>query len=235
MAQARSPLKANASGTLPFRQIDSTDRLPYLPSATRVYAIDRNRRREAHLPAQQARPQASAWLPLTHGDRRRPSSAGRTAGKGAQTTVGLSPVAEPLAQEAAEAPGRLARLKTRTEFLRVAASRHKAVTPGLILQAAPRPTGTGGYGARVGYTASRKVGNAVVRNRAKRRLRAVAGQLLAREGRPLTDYVLIARQLTALRPFTALLGDLETALRQVGRSAQRHRPRTGDSGPVPKE
>ena len=75
----------------------------------------------------------------------------------------------------------------------------------------------------------------MVRNRAKRRLRAAAAQIVAREGHPLTDYVLIARQLTALRPFTALLSDLETALRQVGHSAQRHRQRTGARPQVPKE
>jgi ribonuclease P protein component len=79
------------------------------------------------------------------------------------------------------------------------------------------------------------VGNAVVRNRAKRRLRAAAAQILARDGRRLTDYVLIARQLTALRPFTELLNDLEMALRQVGHGAQRHPQRTGASGQVPKE
>ena len=110
-------------------------------------------------------------------------------------------------------------LKVRTDFLRVAASRRKAVTPGLILQAAARPPGLDGRGVRVGFTASRKVGNAVVRNRAKRRLRAAAARILSDEGRPGTDYVLIARGTTAERPFAALLGDLETALRRVERGA----------------
>jgi ribonuclease P protein component len=79
---------------------------------------------------------------------------------------------------------------------------------------------------RVGFTASRKVGNAVTRNRAKRRLRAAAARILADEGRPGMDYVLIARSTTAARPFATLLGDLSTALRRVGRSVPQHRLRT---------
>ncbi len=76
---------------------------------------------------------------------------------------------------------------------------------------------------RVGYTASRKVGNAVVRNRAKRRLRAAAARILAERGRPGTDYVLIARATTAERPFAALVDDLETALGRIEAGARRRR------------
>jgi ribonuclease P protein component len=77
---------------------------------------------------------------------------------------------------------------------------------------------------RVGFTASRKVGNAVVRNRAKRRLRAAAAQLLRARGNPRTDYVLIARATTARRPFAALLDDLESALRRVQPGTPRRCP-----------
>ena len=121
--------------------------------------------------------------------------------------------------------GRLATLKIRADFLRVAATRRKAVTPGLILQAAERPADAGGRALRIGFTASRKVGGAVVRNRAKRRLRAAAAQILPVAGRPATDYVLIARAATAARPFAALLDDLRTALRRVEADAVRRRPR----------
>ena len=83
---------------------------------------------------------------------------------------------------------------------------------------------------RVGFTASRKVGNAVMRNRAKRRLRAAAAEVLAREGRPGTDYVLIARGATGGRPYAELVGDLEAALRQVERQGGELPRRTGDKG-----
>jgi ribonuclease P protein component len=109
---------------------------------------------------------------------------------------------------------KLAILKRRTDFLRVAATRLRAVTPGLILQAAP---GRSGGTIGVGFTATRKLGGAVVRNRAKRRLRAAAAGVLAKRGSPGTDYVLIARKDTAERPYPALVADLETALRRLGR------------------
>jgi len=65
-----------------------------------------------------------------------------------------------------------------------------------------------------------------VRNRAKRRLRAAAAQILANEAKPGTDYVLIARSTTAERPFAALLSDLAAALRRVEQGEGRHRSRT---------
>jgi ribonuclease P protein component len=118
----------------------------------------------------------------------------------------------------------LVRLKTRADFLRVAAGRRRAVRPGLLLQAAAQPPeSVDAAVVRVGFTASRRVGNAVTRNRAKRRLRAAAAQVLKRDGRPGTDYVLIARGGTGERPYAELVGDLEAALRQVERGGG-HRP-----------
>jgi ribonuclease P protein component len=111
------------------------------------------------------------------------------------------------------------RLTRRPEFLRVADGRRKWVAPGLILQALdrqpPSVAADGGREARVGFTASAKVGNAVARNRARRRLKAAAAALLPLHGRPATDYVLIARIETLTRPFPALLQDLEAALRRL--------------------
>jgi ribonuclease P protein component len=103
----------------------------------------------------------------------------------------------------------------RADFLRVAASRRRTAMPGVVLQVAPRPAGTGTT-ARVGYTASRKVGNAVVRNRGRRRLRAAVAAVLACHADAGLDYVLIARDATATRPWSALLGDLESAMRRLG-------------------
>lgn len=112
------------------------------------------------------------------------------------------------------------RLKRRAEFLRVAAARRKWAAPGLVLQAAKAVASAEGGEAtpviRLGFTVSRKVGNAVARNRARRRLRAAAEQIMPRHAAAGIDYVLIGRQETLTRPFALLLKDLETALKRVG-------------------
>jgi ribonuclease P protein component len=143
---------------------------------------------------------------------------------------------------------RLARLKRRSEFLRAAGRGRKWATPGLVLQAYTRDAGDGRSEAtngargdrpgacvpapedraeahreaRVGFTASRKVGNAVARNRARRRLKAAAAEVLPRCGKAGTDYVLIARAGTLTRPYMDLVGDLRQALQKV---EERRRPR----------
>lgn len=106
----------------------------------------------------------------------------------------------------------LFRLKRRPEFLRVAASGLKAAAPGLVLQARAR---VGDDALRVGFTASRRVGGAVERNRAKRRLRAAADEVIARHAEKGFDYVLIARRATLTRPYPALLRDLAGALKRL--------------------
>jgi len=111
-------------------------------------------------------------------------------------------------------PPAVERLKRRSEFLRVAGARKKWAMPGLVLQA--RRHDDQGGASRVGFTASRRVGGAVVRNRAKRRLRVVAEQVIPMHGKSGYDYVLIARAGTAGRPFAALLEDLKAALKRVG-------------------
>lgn len=116
----------------------------------------------------------------------------------------------------------LQRLTRRSEFLKVASGRRKSVAPGLILQAlsqtgdlpAEGPEGTNSV--RVGFTASRKVGNAVARNRARRRLRAAAAQVLPDHAAMGHDYVVIARLETLERPFDDLLGDLTAGLKRLG-------------------
>jgi len=91
-----------------------------------------------------------------------------------------------------------------------------------VLQARRRPDPADGEAIRVGYTCSRKVGNAVARNRARRRLRAAAAKVLPAHGRPGWDYVLIGKRgATAARPFPALCDDLAGALRAVHARAAR--------------
>lgn len=114
----------------------------------------------------------------------------------------------------------IGRLKKRPDFLKVAAARTKWVTPGLILQARPRPpqeqpVSGAAEDVRVGFTVSRKVGQATERNRARRRLRAAAAEVLPRYARSGYDYVLIGRRATLDRAYDRLVDDLRTALSRV--------------------
>jgi len=111
---------------------------------------------------------------------------------------------------------RLQTLKLRREFLATARGR-KASAPSLVLQGRRRGPGEADDGLlRVGYTCSKKVGAAPTRNRAKRRLRAAAAQVLPRSGRAGWDYVLIGRsEATNARVFADLLRDLEGAVARV--------------------
>ena len=105
------------------------------------------------------------------------------------------------------------RLKRRAEFLRVAAKGRKAPVHGLVLQALPR---NDSMPARLGFTVTKKVGNAVVRNRTRRRLKEAARLVL--KDRPLAgvDLVLIGRDATRTRPFLHLQEDIRRALAKVG-------------------
>ncbi len=108
------------------------------------------------------------------------------------------------------------RLKRRAEFLRVAARGRKAAMPGLVLQALARDDEAP---ARLGFTVTKKVGNAVVRNRTRRRLREAARLLLREQSLRGVDLVLIGREGTRGREFRALIDDLTGALRKTGRAA----------------
>ena len=101
------------------------------------------------------------------------------------------------------------RLRRRADFL-LAAKAKSCARGAVVLQARDRADGS--PLVRVGFTASRKVGGAVVRNRAKRRLREAARALVPLYGRPGCDYVLIARGGTTARPWAALLDDVKSAL-----------------------
>jgi ribonuclease P protein component len=101
-------------------------------------------------------------------------------------------------------------MKKRAEFL-AAAQGARASFASLSLQM--RPNGL--TVIRIGFTATKKLGNAVVRNRAKRRLRAAAQAVMPLHAKPGHDYVLIGREGTVTRPFADLLLDLSKALGKV--------------------
>lgn len=87
------------------------------------------------------------------------------------------------------------------------------MAPGLVLQSCRQRDATAPL--RVGFTASRRVGGAVERNRARRRLRAAVRAVMPLHAEPGHDYVLIARKGTLHRDFAALTGDLEKALKRL--------------------
>lgn len=179
----------------------------------RIQRSDRKQElaREAYVSTQCSYPQETARLSRPHGNRGRPTRHRQSAEKRAQALNRLtSCCARPLRV-----------LKQRAEFLRVAGTRRRFVAPGVVVQFYRRPAETAGE-IRYGITASRRVGNAVVRNRVRRRLRAAAEQVLPVWAERGCDYVLVGRQATASRSFDALIGDLTTALQRLRSS--RHAP-----------
>ena len=127
----------------------------------------------------------------------------------AQRAVRSSPLKRFSAALAVTHPKKqLGRLTRRAEFLYVREGAYRAIG-GIVIQARPNPDH---QHIRVGFTATKKIGNAVVRNRAKRRLREAARAMLPCLGTAGFDYVFIARKNTAKQDFTRLLDDVGQAL-----------------------
>jgi ribonuclease P protein component len=152
---------------------------------------------EAHLSAEQPGPQAAPRVPLPHGDGRRPQGAERAA--------------QPRPQEAQ----RLTILKKRADFLAANGGR-RAATPGFILLVRDRRDSD--PLVRVGFTVTKKIGGAVVRNRMKRRFRALAREIVPTMGVPGADHVMIGRANGVERDYGLLRSDLAGALKQLGKS-----------------
>jgi ribonuclease P protein component len=146
---------------------------------------------EAHLPAEQSGPQAASRLPQPDGDRRRP--------QGAE----CPPRARP--QEAQ----RLATIKNRADFI-AANTGLRATTPGFVLLIRDRKDSDPAM--RVGFTVTKKIGGAVVRNRMKRRFRALAREIVSAKGFPGADHVMIGRAKGVERDFGLLRSELAGAL-----------------------
>ncbi len=124
---------------------------------------------------------------------------------------------------------RLGRLTKRAEFQRVSRGRRKTVDAFSLQSARREAADQGPTGARFGLTVTKKVGNAVVRNRIRRRLREALLAARPLEAREDHDYVLMARREALSREFTALVSDLKAAFRAVARAGEdsRRRPSGG--------
>ncbi len=103
------------------------------------------------------------------------------------------------------------RLKKRRQFVRVTDKGRKLVSSGLILLYAPNDTDTNA----VGFTVTKKIGNAVVRNRIRRRLREIVRLYLPKFKKTGYDFVVIGRKSTADRPFYRLKKDFLYLLKDV--------------------
>ena len=101
------------------------------------------------------------------------------------------------------------KIRNRRDFVAAARAGEKFVAEGFVMQVRDRGDSAA---PRFGVTATKKVGNAVVRNRAKRRLRALARSVLANHGRPGHDYVLIARHDTSDRPWDSMQAECDRLL-----------------------
>jgi len=105
------------------------------------------------------------------------------------------------------------RMRKRAEFLRAASKGRKVAMPGLVMQVLPHQDAGE---PRVGFTVTKKVGNAVVRNRTKRRLRAALQVVAKGETLAAADFVLIGRDQTRFRRFSELTDDVRRAMKKGG-------------------
>lgn len=160
---------------------------------------------EADLSTEQSRPCTPPRLPHALGDAGRPQRAARAPQPRPQEAVGLTVPA---------GVAGITTLQARRDFLAANAGK-RAPMPGFVLLVRDRQDGSPDM--RIGYTVTRKIGNAVVRNRMKRRLRELARALLPERGVRGADHVLIGRNGGIERDFALMKTELAKALAKITR------------------
>ena len=166
---------------------------------------------QADFPAEQPEAQTAPRFPLAHGHQEWPESAGSPPRQGPEARLRLivPPSGHAPDKASSQTPIAVERLRARREFLFVADGafeRRRLLVVQVRRRLAPRNA------AGAGFTATKKVGSSVIRNRARRRLREAVRLLLPLHGIAGADYVFIARQDTGSAPWTRLLDDMESAL-----------------------
>jgi ribonuclease P protein component len=151
---------------------------------------------EAHLSAEQSRPRTASRIPSPDVDSGRSRGDPRPPCPWSQEAVGLTTIS------------------ARRDFL-AANSAKRAPMPGFVLLIRDRADGD--PSKRVGYTVTKKIGNAVVRNRMKRRFRELARDVIASQGASGSDHILIGRAGGIDRDFATLRADLAKAVAKLDR------------------
>jgi ribonuclease P protein component len=150
---------------------------------------------EAHLSAEQPRPRTASRIPQADVDGWRSGSDPRPPRTRSQKAVGLTTI------------------RNRRDFL-AANSAKRAPMPGFVLLIRDRADGD--PAKRVGFTVTKKIGNAVVRNRMKRRFRELARDVIAAQGASGSDHIMIGRAGGIDRDFATLRADLARAVAKLG-------------------
>ncbi len=168
---------------------------------------------ETYIPTQQTGAQTPPWVQKPHGDDEWPQNSGQPPRKGSGTPFGV--VDFMCATHAAHVKRTIApSLKNSADFQRITRQGKKWAFPSFIMQALKREDTESSF--RLGLTVSRKVGNAVTRNRAKRRLREIVRLYETPEKLSGWDIVLIGRASAAERDFSLMRQDFLQGLRNMG-------------------